>query len=370
MVLCSWQALDVRYNYGGNLTGLFCTGSAFQQPAALQSEHIFLFPGTGYDGQFYHLIAHDPLFRRGFSKYIDGPGLRYRRILIPGLAYLIAFARDSAIDLSYIAVVALFILLGVWWSAQLAVSFHRAPLWGLSFALVPAVLVSVDRLTVDVALAACCVGFVLYLRRDAPVATWVILAAAGLARETGLFLGVAMVVFLMAKRRFRDAALFSTALVPAAGWYVFVYGHTPGLAEGFISFPPLAGIIRRIPAIPYPSTFPAWIRISAQSLDLLALAGIAAALVWAFRRAWNRAWSPLAIAIYLFALLAITLSPGDPWQEVYGFGRTLTPLVLLSSLDGLEAGSWWPSAALLAVEPRVVLQYGSQVLGVLRGIFG
>ena len=44
-----------------------------------------------------------------------------------------------------------------------------------------------------------------------------------------------------------------------------------------------------------------------------------------------RAWSPVTIAVYLFALLTIALSTPAAWAEVYAFGRALTPLVLLAA---------------------------------------
>ena len=159
--LLGWQALTVRFSYGGNWTALFCTGSRYRPPpAALAGEHIYIFrDAAGYDGQAYHYIAHDPWFRRGFAANIDAPRFRYRRILVPALAWLVAAGRDQAVDAAYIGVTIGFVLLGAWWMAQAG-----RPWMALTFALVPAVLVSIDRLTVDVALAALCVGFVLYSR--------------------------------------------------------------------------------------------------------------------------------------------------------------------------------------------------------------
>jgi hypothetical protein len=128
-----------------------------------------------------------------------------------------------------------------------------------------------------------------------------------------------------------------------------------------------SGILDRIlhPQLPAAS---ASIRLLAAVLDLLALAGILVALLWAFRRAVQRARTPVTMAIWLFAILAITLSGGDPWSEVYAFGRTLTPLLLLSALEGLTVGRVWPAAAMLAMDPRIALMMGGQILNVLRGV--
>src|ERR1700735_587174 len=87
----TWQALTVRYTYRGNGTALFCTGALSNPPpAALVSEHIYRFPNSyGYDGQFYHYMAHDPLLRRGFQSSLDSPRFRYRRMLVPFSAWLL-----------------------------------------------------------------------------------------------------------------------------------------------------------------------------------------------------------------------------------------------------------------------------------------
>jgi len=364
-----WQALTVHFSYARNWTGLFCTGALyFAPPAELQSEHIYVFPNSfGYDGQAYHYIAHDPFFRRGFARSVDAPRLRYRRILVPGLAWAFAGGDDRRIDGAYIGVVLGFVLLGAYWTGRYAVVLGYPPWRGLSFALVPAVLISIDRLTVDVALAACCVGFALYTREWRPVKLYVVLVAAALSREMGLLLIVAFVLSLLFERRFRDALLFATAALPAACWYIFIQLHTAPASVHLLTPFLFSGIAGRI-FHPLALAAPPGIRILADVLDLLALAGIAAALLWAIRRALRRVLTPLGIAIYAFALLTIVLAPGDTWSDVYSFGRTLTPLLLLCALDGLAEQRKWPIIAMLAVDPRIGLSMGSQILTILHGL--
>ncbi|HME08208.1 MAG TPA: hypothetical protein VKG25_14225, partial [Bryobacteraceae bacterium] len=50
------------------------------------------------------------------------------------------------------------------------------------------------------------------------------------------------------------------------------------------------------------------------------------------------------------------------------FGRTLTPLVLLSALDGLSIGSLVPALSILAIDPRIGLQWSGQIVNVARGV--
>ena len=365
--LAGWQALTVRYNYGGNWTGLYCTGSGIEAiPPELRSENIYIFPNSGYDGQSYHLVAHDPAMVRGFSSLLDDARLRYGRILVPGLAYLLAFGQDRAVDPAYLCVVWVSILLGSYWLGRYAL-YQGYPAWfALLFALVPAVLISVDRLTVDVALAACVVGFARYTQEQLSWRLYAVLAAAGLVRETGLLLVAAYCISLASERQFRRAAWFATAAIPALSWQILVRFRTPPYRYGFVSIDLFMGMLNRV-VRPFPYPFGGPVKALAIGLDLLALAGIALALGWALQRAFARARKPVTIAAYLFALLAITLSQAGAWSEVYAFGRTLTPLVLLSALDGLSIGSLVPALSILAIDPRIGLQWSGQIVNVARG---
>ena len=89
---------------------------------------------------------------------MDDPALRYRRILVPMLAWALALGRDSGIHAAYFATILGFVFLGVYWLARAMELGGRHPAWGLMFALTPAALVSMDRMTVDVALAAFAAG--------------------------------------------------------------------------------------------------------------------------------------------------------------------------------------------------------------------
>jgi hypothetical protein len=367
-LMASWQALDVRYSYGGNWTGLFCAGSFTRDDSPTLHEKIYRLPGShGYDGQFYHLVAHDPFFRRGLASSIDSPRYRYGRILVPGLAYLLAFGQDSIVDAAYIGLVWLCVFAGTYWLARYAV-LRGYPAWlGFVFAATPAVLVSIDRLTVDIALAACCAGFALFVEEGSPGKLYAVLVLAGLTRETGLLLVGAWCIWLAAGRRWRDAALFATAGIPTLGWLFFVRLHTPAHEFETVSLALFSGLASRfLHPFPYPG---GPVRTLAIGLDYLALIGIAVTLAWAFGRAWVRAWSPVAVALYLFALLTIALSTPAAWDEVYAFGRALTPMLMLAVADGLSANTIGPVLFTLLPDPRIGLQMGGQILNVVHGLF-
>ena len=363
----AWWALTVHFNYGGHWTALFCTGEHFPPPPALAAERIYIFKGSnGFDGQFYHYVAHDPLFRHGLWQHLDLPAYRARRILTPGLAWLLALGQAHWIDAAYRAVTLAWVFLGAWWLGRLA----GRPLGGVGFLLVPAVLVSLDRLTVDIALAALCVAFAVYAREGPSWRLYLVLAAAGLARETGLLLAAAYCAAAALEGQRRRAALFATAALPALGWFAWVTLRLPsGPGAALVSWIPLRGALLRLAHAPsYALAWP--VAASAHALDYLAVGGALLGVWLAGRLAWRRPLGALEAAALAFALVAVFLAPGDPWESAYSFGRTLTPLVLLVALEGIGRGAWAAVAPALMITPRILLQLAPQALGIARGLLG
>jgi hypothetical protein len=363
--LALWQGLTVRFTYSGNWTGLFGIGELFEtQPPELERPYLFA-QSYGYDGQQYRIIAHDPFLQRGFARYLDDPRLRYRRILVPLLAYVAAFGSDSRVDAAYIAVEWMFFLLGAYWFARFAQRLGYRPWTGLLFALVPATLISADRLTVDAVLAACCVGFALYSREEAHARLYAVLVLGGLVRETGLLLLIAYCAWLLLERRIRTALIYSTAALPALAWYGFVAMRTDATGESRLTPLIFSGLADRFI---HPAAYPPGLGSLAIPLDYLALAATAAAIVWPLYRGCRSLRGPTLPAACLFAVLGAALPPGDLWSEVYAFGRSLTPLFLLSALDGLAAGSFLPLMTMLALDPRIGLQMAPQFSNMIRGL--
>src|SRR6266545_227553 len=224
-VAALWQWFVVERKHAGDWSALFHTGASTALPPGVDA---YRFAGDpGYDGQYYHLIAHDPLLLAGTQKYVDNPRLRWRRILVPGLAFLLALGNAQYVDTAYVCVVLGFVFLGSYWLGRTT----YAP----AFLLVPAVLVSLDRMTVDVALAALCVAFALY---PDSWKIYPVLAAAPLARETGVVLALA---YAIAKRK----PQVLVALAPAAAWAAYVAAHTAPDHTPWISPLPFAGLITR-----------------------------------------------------------------------------------------------------------------------------
>jgi hypothetical protein len=363
-----WQFATVTLNYGGNWTALYCTGDHRPVPLALEGEEIYVFPDTsGFDGQFYHYIAHQPI-PGDLYDHVEAGRLRYRRILVPAMAYLLSFGRQDLVDAAYLVSGHLFLFLGIWWMGGLtsAAGLHRA--WALLFLAVPASLIFVDRLTVDHALAAFTVAFVLYVSRHSSWKLYTVLALAPLARELGLLLIAAYCAVCLFRRQWRLVAIFSTTAVP---W--FLWTGWLAATKGSDSFPtslvPLGNLLHWLF---HPPTYPTDIPLAGlvRAGDALALLGMLAAITLAAWLFVKRYFDPVAVAAVLFALLTVFLQRDDIWQTVYNYGRIFSPLLVLVLAGWLPQRRWLAVMPLALVLPRVLMQFGRQVMGIAESIFG
>jgi hypothetical protein len=375
-----WQALTVRFNYGGDWSALFDTGGYTAAPGRIAGEGVYRFEGSaGFDGQYYHFLAHDPLLRGDTARFIDNVRLRWRRILLPALAFAAAGGDPERVDSAYSAVVLAFVFLGTWWAARWCAGCGRHPGWCLVFLLVPAVLVSLDRYTVDVALAALCVGFARLGRAlddGEPSGTgsaWGVVAVAAVApfaRETGVVLAGALAIHWLLQRNWRRAALACAALAPYGAWLWYVAARAGRDQTVFASYVPFRGLmVRTLDPLQGPLGT-RWL-FTAAVLDYVGVLGIwlAAALVAVLLWKGKRDLVTIAAALFTVVFVAFLEQP-QVWAGVYTFGRTMSPLLIFLALAG-AARRWWMLLLPLAMNvPRLALQLEPQWAGIRHGIAG
>jgi hypothetical protein len=328
MVLAiSWQWALVHAAFSGNWNGLFCAGEHVNRPPEIQDRE-YVFRGidgyAGYDGQYYQLVAHDPLFARHYDRFIDTPRVRYRRILMPGLAYLLAAGQPMSIDWAYFAVCWFFLALGTYCLARVAVDEGRSPLWGFLFLVTPATLSAIERMTVDISLTALLAASLLAARRQRWLLLWLSLAGAMLAKETGVLAIIAVAIWLARQQKFRLAAALSSSLLPAVAWYGYVQSQT---------------------SVDYPTSGfnfgSAFFACMTPQLDagivalLVRVATVAAviAILWAAIRSIALAvrdrFHDLALLLcFVFAALALLLPDRAIWVEANAFTRVYSTLLV------------------------------------------
>jgi hypothetical protein len=368
LALFSWQLLTVRYNYGGNWTALFCISRKMPVPEFLKSEQLYHFSHTGYDGMVYHLIAHDPWMRKGAAEVIASPSFRYQRILVPALAWLVAFGEDGWIHPAYYGVILGFAFLGVYWLSLFASRAGLSPAWGLAFLLTPATITSVDRMTVDIALAALTAGFAVYASESPDWRVLVVLACAALTRETGALLILGYAAYLFTRENIRGGLLVASTVVPAGAWFLFLSHGEKSTLPGYGGWFPMAGFVHRVTHPLRYHHISAMERIAAHALDLVALAGVALALFYAARLLVRRTWDGRTAAIYLLALAAVFLRSGAVWYDAYAFGRVLAPFLLLTAMVSMGVRPLVAFLPMILVDARIGLNFVTQIAGVLRGL--
>jgi hypothetical protein len=352
-----WQWLLVAGFFQGHWSALFYAGSRFEQSPPVRAEGSYVLPNnTGYDGQFYHAMAHDPLELHGTERFIDAPHMRYSRILLSGLSYVFGLGRLFWVDRAYRALELLSVFIGILCIGGLAQSWGRTEWWGLAFLALPAVFISLERQLTDLPLCALIAAAFAAAKRGSRTASWGALAAAGLAREMGLVAVGAFVLPALRQRRFRAAASWAGAALPALAWNAYVFWGVPQAQATRLGLTyPLASVVW---AIRHLQTYPFAPRVidALHVLDVIAIAGALLAFAWGFW-AWARERDELAAAAGLLALfgLVVSASPALDYTDVYSFGRQNGPLLMILMLLALRSRRWSLLLPLLLILPRAVL---------------
>lgn len=374
LAVAGWQAATVNTNFQRQWTALFCTGEKLDLPPELQ-EGTYRFPRSpGYDGQFYRLVAHDPWLQKGYARHADSAAVRWRRILVPAVAWALALGSTEWIDAAYILLVVLLCGLGVHALSRLSLRRGRHPAVGLLFVALPGTLVCIDRMTVDVALYALLFLCVLWDEDRSDARLWAGLALCALVRDLGFLVIAAFVLSEGASRRWRRAAWMTTAALPAAAWYAALRALLPRVTERGVS-PEMAvwafkdvgyGIFERM-LKPRQYNLDQLRAAVATVADEIALAGMAAAVILTLVRfRWRTAGKLEWVGMAFLSLFFVVGSSGF-WRDAYSWPRAFTPTLAALALGSGTAPRWlWLPMA--AVVVRVGLQFGTQVEGIIRAI--
>jgi hypothetical protein len=361
----AWQTLTVNANYDHDYSALFYTGSYITMPPAVAGEGTFRIPNdAGYDGQFYHFIAHDPFLRDDTARFVDNPRVRWRRILVPLTAWFLAFGQSDYIDSTYLITVLGFVFFGAYWLAEYCLRFNITPAFAVAFAIVPAVLVSIDRFTVDVALAALCIGFAVETRWR----LFLVLMLAPLSRETGLVLPAAFALHSMFQKNWKGLGMASGALVPYAAWLIYLAKRTTPDFSVVASIVPFKGLVERTIHPVQHALTSSWLRKEAV-MDYIAVIGIWIAVALVAYVLWRRRTDLCSIAAALFTGIFVAfISQPQIWASSYSFARTMSPLLIFLALIGIANRSSIYLAPLALMLPRVLYQFIQQWRGIVHGL--
>lgn len=371
-----WVGFNVSFNYGNHISGLFYTGARVALPAEIENHTRRLtYDDIGYDAHFYHLIAHDPLLRRGSVTYLDNPSLRWRRIGVPGLAALLTFGNDDFVDTAYLAIELIAVFAGAFWLSRYSAAVSWPPAFGLAFLLVPATLVSIDRMTIDLPLAAICVGLALHERMKERVvasasfalpaaSTSAMLISAALFRETGIMVVAAWCCTRMLRKQLVGAVACAACAIPALAWWLHVDRNVPADGTTWIARFPFSGLIDR--TLQGMDAASGRGGRAAPLLEELALLGIWLAVLSSIDLIRRKRFEFLELTAILFVCLVAVLGTVEIWASAYATGRTMSPLLLALGLIALRDRRPVLAVPTLLILPRIALQYAAEIRLALR----
>lgn len=210
--------------------------------------HAYVFDGNGFDGMVFYTIARHPFDVRRTAANLDVPTYRLRRILYPALAK--AMSPSGGVGLVYAFAVLSLIGIGIGgWALS---KFPHSPSWlPITMVVNAGTICALWTSTADALAAGLTLAFFAAAFRRRFAAAVILLAMAGLTRETSLVAAVALLAWpdLRLRRRLAGAAL---AVMPVALWSLYVAAQ---LHESMFDQPsagsfaaPLIGWIREPPA--------------------------------------------------------------------------------------------------------------------------
>jgi hypothetical protein len=299
---------------------------ASRQLPEIRVQNVPLFPGEGYDGQFYaHLAVEPDLQRPELAEAIPGLSYRARRILLPWVAHLLGFGQPGWVLQIYALLNVAGWLAFAWvWARECppddATGFAR---WATGVL----ALGTLDSLRMALTDLPATLMIILGVRAALQARPWISglwLAAGGLVRETTL-----LAAFAGWRSDAAKAAGYWTtrvvACVPVVGWSAWLlcaFPHEPSNLFGNIDWPG-AAFVRHLAHCLTQLSQGDW--NSRYTFGLIGALGLAGQSLYFLRR-WRSAdlWIQTALP---FALLLWVL--GDfVWHGYWAAVRVVLPMTV------------------------------------------
>ena len=320
---------------------------------------LLVFPGNGYDGQFYYRLALDPadLHRTAFGITMDAP-FRMQRIGYPALAWIVSAGQHAWVPVALVAVNVLALAAVGLAGGTLARDAGRHALWGLLLAGYFGFFMSAGNDLTEPVAAACLLGGIIAYRRGRPVLAGAAFGYGTLTRETVLLVPLALGLTRLiswVRRAARPCAADLAWTVPVvmfAAWQLVLRQATGSVilmdsaasnSSPGLPFSQFADAVRMNLGLLWPPTGAACIWF----LEVAALAACTAAAL-ACMRAPGLRYERLAFLLYVVELGALSANVWSGHADLRSIDEVylLGTLILLGSRRRL---GWLAAAAGLAV---------------------
>jgi hypothetical protein len=345
-----------QFRLHGDANGLIHFGSYFA-PFTHPPKNAITGGKYGYDGQWYWVLAHDPLLlHKSTLAHLQFQRFRAQRIAYPAMSYVVA----QVLSLPT-ATAMLLVNVGLVIGSTFAFSWYAlrrgwSPLWGLAVGLLPGLLLPTLYDLTDplatLALAGGLIGWSRGSRRWAPLA----LVVAVLAREITVLVVIAIgieALFRAWTQRQEPGALGRIArdtwpgvVLPAAAflaWHFYIETVAVGHIGNAASTLPFDSFIRGWNrALHLHGTMKIW--DVAFEVIMCTASAVALISIW-----WDRS------ALSLMAALTVFGMGIADYGVLQGDTRDSAPLFLLLLAVGLERRSWWRLAPCAAAAAMTLL---------------
>ena len=315
------------------ITSLFYFGSNFAFPDIIETQGIYIFQDSdGYDGQFYLLVAMDPFFSRGFSDFVDNPGYRYTRILLPFMSYLLTFRQPSLIPYTYILINLAGLVLGCYYFIRIIRFYNAGDFYVLVYAISLGMYIAMKRMLPDAFSINLMVIAIYYYLVGHNRRFLIFITLSVLAKETMVLVPISF--FLSAVWREKKIGAASLAhLIPSVVllvWVVILHlelNSVPPATNMENLTMPFLGMARRVGLLI--NVFPkGWI-------DLMNILVIACLAIY-FLLSLVRRRDPLQVSFAAYGLLISCLHHDIVLIDIHAYGRIIQPLVVFSLIESLR----------------------------------
>ena len=242
----------------GDPAALIVPGQRWVAPELLPpNAHVF--PGAGYDGQFFFYLAQDPLLTgkvasrdKLTSEHVDAIAYRYQRILLPALGWLTSWGHPRLLEWT-LPMINLFAVLGAGFLlARFLAARGRSPWLALVYMLSLGVLAGFANDLADPLAASLFVAAVVWWLEERPAAAIAALTGCLLARELYLIPVVAVIALELLRRR-KAGIPWLIPLAVFGAWQIYLRAAmaSPVVPE-YAARPspvPLLGAARKVKAV-------------------------------------------------------------------------------------------------------------------------
>ncbi len=316
------------------MTGLITIGDKLFPAKIIPKKTIVFKSSIGYDGQFYYIMAHDPLILTKMYQYLDAPAYRYQRMLYPLLVYGLSCGIPDLIPFMLILVNLAAIIMGTYFVALMLKDRKMNPWYALFYTFLSGFLFTILRDLSGPLAAGFVVGGLFFYYRQNFIISALFISASVLTRE--IFLAVVPILAfdeIFLKRNLK-AGLFSLIpLVPFLLWQFYVYYKIQTLTwqPGRLGIPFMGIITNLEKAIGTPH----WISYKVSYLLIFVMVCIIS-LVLAIQEIFL-SLNETTICFLLFSLMPFLMTE-IMWVEPWAYSRVFLPSAVFLVLTFVKSG--------------------------------